>query len=311
MSHDTCALLTFTGSGGGQAPDWPSFLADRWGVTSRLGTAGRLQALVDGAITGGAPTVPTGAAGRVDHALVSILERARGPAAADLLGRVTRARELEDAIDLLGFGAVRTPVWTAPGWRCGRWRPASLGQSPSAAPSVCTRSRARTTSRCSGPPSARDRASMTPCRERVSGVEPWWSVHLRWMRSKARCAAWRAARRRRRARCRAQPWWSQWSAMGSGSLELPGRRVFPPVGREPRRQPDAARNPRNPHRALLPGRRCRSLPGARVAGGQSDRRRAAWEARACPQAVATSSSLVPAPRDEPQRPVRRPPVVAG
>lgn len=131
VSHDICALLTFTGSGGGQAPDWPtllaeaqassyvlpsvvvsgpSFTADRGVVTSRLGTAGQLQALVDGSITGGATTVPTRAAGHVDDALVRLLERARGPAAADLLDSVTRARQLEDAIDQLGFGAVRTPA---------------------------------------------------------------------------------------------------------------------------------------------------------------------------------------------------------
>ncbi|MEQ1570894.1 MAG: DUF1501 domain-containing protein [Myxococcota bacterium] len=129
VSHDICALLAMTGSGDGQAPDWPtrlaearasayvlpsvvvsgpSFTADRGGVTARLGGAGQLQALVDGRITGRTPTLSVEASRGVDDALVRILGRSNAPGARDLADSVVRARQLEGSVDALGLGAVET-----------------------------------------------------------------------------------------------------------------------------------------------------------------------------------------------------------
>lgn len=129
VSHDICALLTFTGSGSGRLPDWPtllaearasayvlpsvvvsgpSFTADRGVVTARVGSAGQLQALVDGHLTGAAPTLSRAAATSVDDALVRVLARGRGQGARDLADSLDRARQLEGVVGELDLGSVAT-----------------------------------------------------------------------------------------------------------------------------------------------------------------------------------------------------------
>ena len=131
VSHDVCALMAFTGSGGGDAPDWPSrlahaaadayalpsvvisgpsFPADRGVITSRVGAAGQLGALVDGGITGAFPTLSATTSNRVDALLERLVRPEVDPLVADWAESQRRTNELFAMADELALGVVADPA---------------------------------------------------------------------------------------------------------------------------------------------------------------------------------------------------------